>query len=133
MAAGRFEGHEGGASSLPKILKTPRPAKETWGDDAGPCPSWNVEIQSEGGCHAAVTRLYPPLARKCDSGRNGGGFKPLAFSSGFAKFCGFNRLGDGFAKTLSSGASSLCFCLSNGFGQLIDKSERLVDAGFGLQ
>ena len=42
-------------------------------------PSAQVEIQPERGCHAAVTRLYPPLARKRDHDRRRGGRKALAF------------------------------------------------------
>ena len=38
-----------------------------------------MEIQPGRGCHATVTRLYPPFVRKRDLGQDRKGLKALAF------------------------------------------------------
>jgi hypothetical protein len=49
-------------------------------------PSRPMGIQPERACHRAVTRLYPPLARKRDRDRRAGPVRPLLSSADFVSF-----------------------------------------------
>jgi hypothetical protein len=49
-------------------------------------PSRQIGIQPERGCHRAVTRLYPPLARKRDRDLGAGTARLLLSLAGFVKF-----------------------------------------------
>lgn len=64
-----------------------RPVSATGGRGAGrQSPSRQVGIQPERGCHHAVTRLYPPLARKRDRDRRAGAARLLLSSADFVSF-----------------------------------------------
>jgi hypothetical protein len=52
----------------------------------GANPHARIEIQPKGACHVAVTRLYPPLARKRDRDRRCGAARPLLSSVVFGRF-----------------------------------------------
>jgi hypothetical protein len=70
-------------STRPSITE---PARATEATEGRQSPSHQIWIQPERGCHRAVTRLYPPLARKRDRDRRVGTARLLLSSAGFVRF-----------------------------------------------
>ena len=87
---GLEEGDDTAGSSSRPTAGGPEGKGESSTGGAAPCshrsPSREIGIQPERGCHRAVTRLYPPLARKRDRDRTAGTARLLLSSAGFVSF-----------------------------------------------
>jgi len=126
---GRLGAGSGGAHLAERLTG---PARATAARAGRQSPSAPMEIQPERGCHAAVTRLYPPLARKRDRDRNGGASRLLLSSVGFVSFRA--PIDSVVIQVGSLGSPRIPFCL---FARASAWSERLeneaVDLGVMLQ
>jgi hypothetical protein len=119
-----------GGSHLAERLTGPATATAARADRQS--PSAPMEIQPERGCHAAVTRLYPPLARKREHDRDGGASRLLLSSAAFVRFRA--PIDSVVIQAGSLGSPRIPFCL---FARALAWSEGLeneaVDLGAMLQ